>query len=65
MQWAQELARNDLKIYFCPGRLNRKADYLSHHPENWLEERGNKNPEPILKPDNISELYIMTLAHKD
>ena len=64
-RWAQELSGYDFKIFFRPGRQNGKADYLSRRPEYWLEKGGDKNPEPILKPDNISDDYIIPLAHKD
>ena len=64
-RWAQELARYDFKIFFRPGRQNGKADYLSRRPEYRLEKGGDKNPKPILKPDNIGDDYIIPLAHKD
>ena len=66
--WAQELAGYDFKIFFRPGRHNGKADYLSRRPEYRLEKGGDRKPEMILKPDNISEEpsdYIIPLAHKD
>ena len=50
-RWARELAGYDFKIIFRPGRQNGKADYLSLRPEYRLEKGGDKNPEPILKPD--------------
>ena len=52
-------------MFFRPGRQNGKADYLSRRPEYWLEKGGDKKPETILKPDNISEDYIIPLAHKE
>ena len=55
----------DFKIYFLLSRQNNKADYLSRYPEYRLEKGKDKNPEPIHKPDNIGEDYIITLAHKD
>ena len=61
----QELAGYDFKIFFCPGRQNIEADYLSCRPEYRLEKGGDKNPETILKPDNIGDDYIIPLAHKD
>ena len=67
-RWAQELAGYDFKIYFRPGRQNGKADYLSHRPEHWLEKRGDRKPEMILKPDNFSEEqteYIIPMVHKE
>ena len=64
-RWAQELAGYDFKIFFRPGRQNGKADYLSRRTEYRLEKGGDKNPEPILKPGNIGEDYIIPLAHKD
>ena len=64
-RWAQELTGYDFKIFFCPGRQNGKADYLSRRPEYRLEKGGDKNPETILKPDNICDDYIIPLAHKD
>ena len=67
-QWAQELAGYDFKICFRPGKHNGKADYLSRRPEYRLEKGGDRKPEMILKPDNISEEstdYIIPLAHKD
>ena len=64
-RWAQELAGYDFKIFFRPGRQNGKADYLSRCPEYRLEKGGDKKPETILKPDNISEDYIIPLAHKE
>ena len=64
-RWAQELAGYDFKIFFRPGRQNGKADYLSRCPEYRLEKGGDKKPEMILKPDNISEDYIIPLAHKE
>ena len=64
-RWAQELARYDFKIFFRPGRQSGKADYLSRRPEYQLEKGGHKNPERILKPGNISDDYIIPLAHKD
>ena len=64
-RWAQELAGYDFKIFFRPGQQNGKADYLSRHPEYRLEKGGDKNPETILKPDNIGDNYIIPVAHKD
>ena len=64
-RWAQELAGYDLKIFFRAGWQNGKADYLSRRPEYRLEKGGDKNPETILKPDNIGDDYIIPLAHKD
>ena len=52
-RWAQELAGYDFRIFFCPGRQNIKADYLSRCPEYRLEERGDRKPETILKMENI------------
>ena len=54
-RWAQELAGYGFKIYFRPGRQNGKAYYLSRRPEHRLEKGGDRKPEMILKPDNISE----------
>ena len=53
-RWAQDLAGYDFRIFFRPGRQNVKADYLSHHPEHWLEKGGDRKPETILKPENIT-----------
>ena len=66
-RWAQELAGYDFKIFFRPGRQNGKADYLSRRPEYQLlvEKGGDKKPETILKPNNISEDYIIPLVHKE
>ena len=67
-RWAQELARYDFKIYFCPGRHNRKADYLSRCPEYRLEKGGDRKSKIILKAENMSGEdtdYIIPLAHKD
>ena len=64
-RWAQEIAGYDFKIFFHPGRQNGKADYLSRRPEYRLEKGGDKNPETILKQDNIGEQYIIPLVHKD
>ena len=67
-RWAQELAGSDFKIFFRPGKHNGKADYRSRSPEYRLEKRGDRKPEMILKPDNISEEstdYIIPLARKD
>ena len=64
-RWAQELTGYDFKIFFRPGRQNGKADYLSCCPEYRLEKGGDKKPEMILKPNNISEDYIIPLAHKE
>ena len=62
--WARELARYDFQILFRPGQQNGKADYLSRRPEYRLEKGGDKNPETILKTDNIGGDYIIPLAHK-
>ena len=67
VRWAQELTGYDFKIFFRPGRHNGKANYLSRRPEYRLEKGGDRKPEMILKPDNISEEppdYIIPLAHK-
>ena len=64
-RWAQELAGYDFKIFFRPGRQNGKADYRSRRTEYRPEKGGDKNQETILKPDNISDDYIIPLAHKD
>ena len=67
-RWAQELAGYDFKIFLRPGKHNGKADYLSRRPEYRLEKGGDRKPEMILKPNNISEErsdYIIPLAHKD
>ena len=54
-RWAQELAGYDFHIYFRPGKLNGKADYLSRRPEHRLKEEGNgkREPESIFKPANL------------
>ena len=68
MRWAQELAGYNFKIFFRPGRYNGNADYLSHRPEYRLEKGGDRKPEMILKPNNISvepSDYVIPLAHKD
>ena len=64
-RWAQELAGYDFTIFFRPVQQNGKADYLSRRTEYRLEKGGDKNPETILQPDNISDDYIIPLAHKD
>ena len=64
-RWAQELAGYDFKIFFRPGRQNGKADYLSRRPEYRLEKGGDRKPETILKQDNIGELYVIPLVHKN
>ena len=64
-RWAQELAGYDFKIFFCPGQQNSEADYLSRRSEYQLKKGGDKNPETTLKPDNIGEEYVISLAHKD
>ena len=64
-RWAQQLAGYNFKIFFRPRRQNGKADYLSRRPEYRLEKGGDKKPEMILKPNNISEEYIILLAHKE
>ena len=53
-RWAQELAGYDFRIFFRPGRQNVKADYLSRRPEHRLEKGGDRKPETILKPENIT-----------
>ena len=55
-RWAQELAGYDFRIYFRPGKLNGKADYLSRRPEHRLKEEGNdkREPETILKAANFA-----------
>ena len=50
----QEFAGYDFRIVFHPGQQNVKADYLSRHPEHWLEKGGDRKPETILKPENIT-----------
>ena len=64
-RWAQELAGYDFRIFFRPGQQNGKADYLSRRPEYRLERGGDKNPDTILKPDNISDDYNIPLVYKD
>ena len=64
-RWMQELAGYNFKIFCRPGRENGKAHYLSRQPEYRLEKGGDKNPETILKPDNISNNYIIPHVHKD
>ena len=54
-RWVQELAGNDFRIFFRPGRQNIKADYLSRRPEHRLEERGDRKPENILKPEILNQ----------
>ena len=64
-RWAQEFPGYNFKIFFRPGRQIGKADYLSRRPQCRLEKGGDKNQEPILKPDNIREDYIIPRAHQD
>ena len=64
-RWVYELTGYDFKLFFCPGRQNGKADFLSCCPEYWIEKGGDKNTETILKTDNIGNDYIIPLAHKD
>ena len=61
-RWAQELAGYDFRIYFRPGKLNGKADYLSRRPEHRLEEEGNdkREPETILKAANFAAAIPLT-----
>ena len=42
----------------------QKSHYLSCQPEYRLEKEGDKKPEPIMKTDNLSEDYVIPLAHK-
>ena len=66
-RWAEELADYDFRIFFCPGRQNVKADYLSHCPKHRLAKGGDRKPKTILKPENITPcnehtIYIVSGA---
>ena len=53
-RWAQELAGYNFKVYFRPGKQNRKADYLSRRTEYRLEKEGDSaTPKTILEPRNL------------
>ena len=57
MWWVQELAGYDLRIFFPLGWQNINADYLSRYAEHRLEERGDRKPKTILKPENFKPGY--------
>ena len=63
-RWAQELAGYDFCIYFRPGKLNGKADYLSRRPEHRLKEEGNdkREPETIFKVANFAAAAISLIT---
>ena len=61
-RWAQKLAGYDFRIFIHPGQQNFKADYLSRRPEHLLEKGGDRKPETILRPENIT-LYNEHTTH--
>ena len=62
IRWAQQLANDNFKIVYRPGKRRGKPEALSRRPEYRPEEGATHREQSILKPDHF-QISLVQIGH--